>query len=145
MAVIGAASALGAHYEGKRLTTYADVGGIPTICYGHTSGVQAGDTATDAQCEAWLRQDMAQALAAVDRCIPDLPMGPRVAFTDAAYNAGPKIVCGSTLQRKALAGDIIGACHELMRWVYAGGSKEPIRGLVARRETERSICMGEAQ
>lgn len=140
LAVIGAAAALGGHFEGLRTTAYSDVGGIPTICYGHTQGVKPGDTATQAQCEAWLREEMADALATVNRCIPDLPFGPLVAFTDATYNAGPKIVCGSTLQRKALAGDLPGACAELSRWVYAGGSVQP--GLVKRRALERQICEG---
>jgi len=140
-AAIAAAAVIGAHYEGKSNDAYADVGGIPTICYGHTSGVSAGDRATDAQCEAWLKQDMGEALDAVNRCIPGLPFGPLVAFTDAGYNAGPNIVCGSTLQRKALAGDLVGACNELPRWVYAGDKIQP--GLVKRRATEQAICLGE--
>lgn len=140
LAVIGAAAALGVHFEGVRHNTYRDVGGIPTICYGHTQGVKAGDTATDDQCKAWLSDEMADALATVDRCLPSLPFGPRVAFTDAVYNAGHKIVCGSTLQRKALAGDMPGACAELDRWVYAGGKIQP--GLVKRRALERQICEG---
>ena len=139
-AAIAAAAVIGAHYEGKSNVAYADVGGIPTICYGHTHGVSASDVATDAQCEAWLRQDMGEAVEAVNRGIPGLSFGPLVAFTDAAYNAGPNIVCGSTLQRKALAGDIAGACNELPRWVHAGGQVQP--GLVKRRAAEQAICLG---
>ena len=140
-AVLAAAAAIGAHYEGHRNDAYADVGGIPTICYGHTQGVTAGQHADDAQCQAWLQADMADALNHVQHCIHvPLAMGPLVAFTDAAYNAGPAIVCGSTLQRKANAGDITGACNELPRWVHAGGKVQP--GLVKRRATERDICLG---
>jgi lysozyme len=128
-AVIAVAAAFGAHFEGQRLTAYQDTGGVWTLCDGHTAGVRPGDTATSA-------------LATVQRCITTpLSLGQLAAFTDAAYNAGPAIVCGSTLQRKANAGDVAGACAELPRWVYAGGKVLP--GLVARREAERKLCMGE--
>jgi lysozyme len=141
-AVIAVAAAFGTHFEGQRLTAYQDTGGVWTLCDGHTAGVRPGDTATSAQCQAWLQQEMGDALATVQRCITTpLSLGQLAAFTDAAYNAGPAIVCGSTLQRKANAGDVAGACAELPRWVYAGGKVLP--GLVARREAERKLCMGE--
>lgn len=53
------ATALAGYFEGNRLHAYHDVGGVPTICYGHTQGVAIGDTATPAQCTAQLRRDMA--------------------------------------------------------------------------------------
>lgn len=141
-AVIAAAAAIGAHFEGMRTTAYHDVAGIPTICYGHTRGVKDGDTATPAQCRAWLQQEMADANAKVHWCIrKPMTLGQEVAFTDAVYNAGPAIVCGSTLQRLANAGDMAGACHQLPRWVHAGGKVVP--GLVKRRRTEMQVCLGQ--
>lgn len=140
-AVVAAAAAIGAHYEGMRTSTYHDVAGIPTICYGHTHGVHDGDTATPEQCHEWLQKEMADANAIVRRCIHvPLTMGQEVAFTDAVYNAGSAIVCGSTLQRMANAGDLEGACRQLPRWVYAKG--KVIAGLVKRRHTEMQICLG---
>ena len=41
-------------FEGCRLTAYQDSGGVWTIGYGHTAGVYAGKTCTEAQAEAWL-------------------------------------------------------------------------------------------
>ena len=141
-AVIAASVAIGAHFEGQRTAAYKDIGGVPTICYGHTSGVKMGDTATHAQCRAWLQQEMAQANATVHRCI-HVPMsiGQEAAFTDAVYNAGPKIVCDSTLNHFANAGNMVAACKQLPRWVYAGGKVAP--GLVKRRRTEMQICLGQ--
>lgn len=39
------------------------------------------------------------------------------------------------------AGDQVGACEELRRWVYAGGMKW--RGLMNRRDMERSMCLAD--
>lgn len=110
-----------------------------TICYGHTRGVHEGMRATQAQCDRWREEDIAEAMGHVSRCITH-PLTPNQlgALADAAFNAGPAIVCGSTLQRKANAGDMRGACAELDRWVYAHGVRYP--GLYARRTAERAIC-----
>jgi lysozyme len=138
--MLAIAGVMATHFEGTRHTAYQDVGGVFSICQGHTAGVTAGDTATDAQCMDYLRHDMRDAFAEVKRCIHvPLSLGQTVAFTDAAYNLGPRIVCDSTLQRKANAGDLTGACRQLSRWVYAHGRK--LRGLIKRRGAEREVCL----
>lgn len=138
--VLTVATGLGTHFEGQRLTSYPDLGGVWTLCAGHTAGVKPGDTATVEQCHAYLQQDMAEAYAAVNRCITtNLTISQAAAFTDAAFNIGPKVVCGSTLQRLANAGDIRGACNQLTRWVYANGRR--VAGLVRRRNAERTLCL----
>nr|WP_269497860.1 lysozyme [Castellaniella sp. S9] len=118
---------------------YIDPVGIPTICEGFTHGVKMGDVATPAQCDALTRQEVARALAVVDASAPGLPDGPRVALASFVYNVGPGAYNGSTLLRKLRAGDVIGACKELPRWVYAGGRK--LAGLVKRRNAEMQICL----
>ncbi|EKN6093795.1 TPA: glycoside hydrolase family protein, partial [Yersinia enterocolitica] len=45
----------------------------------------------------------------------------------------------STLLKKLNNNDLIGACNELQRWVYAGGKRW--KGLVSRREIERELCL----
>lgn len=136
---VAIASALASHYEGVRYTAYRDVGGVWTICYGHTHGVKEGDTATSAQCRAWLAEDMPVAYAAVNRCITaELTVTQAAAFTDAAFNLGPKVVCGSTLQRLANSGHVVEACHQLPRWAWAAGEKLP--GLERRRGDENDLC-----
>lgn len=141
-AVLGASALIGAHFEGRKLVAYQDVAQVWSICDGHTKGVKPGDTATPAQCDAWLQAEMGDALATVQRCIhAPLSMGQLVAFSDAAYNLGPAVVCGSTLQRLANAGDLAGACNQLPRWNHAAG--KVVAGLTRRRELERRICLGE--
>lgn len=135
----------GTYYEGTQHAAYRDIVGGPwTICQGHTHGVKEGDTATDDQCHTYLQQDMGQAYAQVHKCITvPLTVSQEAAFTDAAYNLGPSVVCGSILQKLANSGDIMGACEQLMRWTHAGGKELP--GLVKRREAERDLCLGGIQ
>lgn len=120
-----------------------------TICYGHTLGVHEGDTATPEQCEEYRKQDILIAYDIVARCIHwPLTSNQLGAFGDATFNLGPAVVCGSTLQRRANAGDIKGACTELANarngdggrrgWSFAGGIYYP--GLYRRRVEDGSIC-----
>lgn len=130
-------------WEGVRYEAYPDpaTGGAPwTVCYGHTGpDVVRGKKYTRADCEAFLDQDMAVANRAVNRCLP-MPKLAHVeaALTSAAFNVGPSVVCGSTLQRKATANDWPGACAELDRWKFAAG--RVMKGLVLRRVDERKLC-----
>lgn len=137
--VLALASALTVHFEGVRYVAYRDVGGVWTICYGHTKGVKQGDTATDAQCRAYLNQDMPAAYAVVNRCITAaLTVTQASAFVRATYNLGPQVVCGSTLQRMANSGHVVEACHQLPRWDHAAGKQ--VRGLTRARGAEADLC-----
>ena len=136
--VLTLAAALVAYWEGYRPEPYRDIVGVLTVCYGHTGGIE-NRRYTKAECEAFLREDLAEANAHVRRCIGrPMPESVEAALTSATYNVGPRIVCGSRLQKKAQAGDWKGACAELSRWVYAGGQR--VRGLVNRRAAERALC-----
>lgn len=143
---IGAAAAaavvpLVATYEGTVLRTYRDPIGIVTACTGHTGPeLRMGQTFTREQCEAMLYQDLAQHADALDCISQPLTDGQRAAFLSFAFNVGEGAFCGSTLVRKANAGDMDGACAELSRWTYAGGKQLP--GLVRRRMAERAMCEG---
>jgi len=149
---VAIASAMTLDWEGTVNKAYFDrAGNVWTICAGHTKGVRAGDVATDAQCEAYLEQDQADARGAVKRCIhAPLTESQRAAFIDAVFNLGPSVVCGSTLQAKANSGDVIGACLELtdakdrrgnsVGWTHAGG--ERMQGLANRRVDNRNACLG---
>ncbi|GAA5075556.1 lysozyme [Lysobacter panacisoli] len=139
-AVLALAAPLIQRYEGLKYDAYLDPVGIPTACWGHTGpDVKMGQRYTRAQCEAWLEQDMHEANAIVRRCIPgDMPQGVESALTSAAFNIGPKVVCGSTLQGYALASNWQAACAELSKWKYSKG--RVFKGLVLRRADERRMC-----
>ncbi len=134
-----AAVSLVAGFEGLRTVAYRDPVGIPTACFGETESVRMGQRFTVAECEDKLASRIVEFDDAVSACLGFTPQrGPRTAFVSFAYNVGSGAFCGSTLARKARAGDLWGACAELSRWVYAKGIKLP--GLVKRRAEERRIC-----
>lgn len=132
--------------EGLRQVAYFDPPGILTVCYGSTTDVVKGKVYTLDECKARLDTDMAKAVAQVDACVPDAPPAVLAAFSDAAYNLGPKIACdkrASTAARKLAAKDWVGACSELPKWDKAriGGVLVSLPGLTKRREKERQLCM----
>ena len=134
------ATAVVSYYEGYEPTAYRDPVGIATICYGHTASARMGQTLSQAECTDLLKSDLGTAFAAVDRRAQvDLPPPTRAALASFVYNVGEGNFARSTLLRKLNAGDLRGACHELSRWVYAGGRK--LNGLVKRRATERELCL----
>ena len=144
-AVLLLAGAIVSKWEGTRYSVYLDVAGNPTVCTGHLlpKNTDLSRRYTKAECDALLAADMAEADAAVVRCLP-MPMLDHVhaALLSATFNVGPRVVCGSRLQELALANDWPGACRELSRWRMAGG--RVIRGLELRRADERKLCEGKA-
>lgn len=128
------------YFEGTVNKTYADPIGILTACTGHTGPeLKQGQTFTPAQCEEMLNQDLLKHADDIDCIKTPLTTGQKVAFISFGFNVGKQKLCGSTLAKKANAGDVHGACDELRRWTLAGGKELP--GLVKRREAERSICL----
>jgi len=144
LSAMAIASALVTKWEGQTFVPYRDGGGVLTVCVGHTGpDVIAGRRYTQAECDAFKAHDLAIANGQVKRCLP-MPMLPQIegALTSATFNAGPRVVCGSTLQKRALANDWPGACKALEMWKYIGRAVSP--GLLNRRMDERAVCEGRA-
>lgn len=146
IAIVGAAAAAALLaftpvQEGRVLKTYRDIGGALTYCDGATENAQAGKTYTPAECDAQLDRDLERHAAGIAKCVPmdRLTDGQKVAFVDAAYNIGVSAFCGSSMARKANAGDMAGACDSLLLWNKAGGRE--VFGLTKRRQRERELCM----
>lgn len=144
VAVVAAVSiGLVGGFEGLRTAAYRDPVGIPTICFGETKGVRLGQTRTPAECNALLRASLIEHEQGMRACLrnPDrVPEPTYIAFLSFAYNVGARKFCASTLVRKANAGDLRGACNELLKWDKARGVKLP--GLSRRRQEERTLCLG---
>ena len=137
--VIAATALFVQPWEGRRHTPYRDIVGVLTVCDGHTGKDIEQRIYTDAECDAFLKADLAIANAYVHKCITvPLTKNQETALTSGVYNIGPKLVCGSTLQRKANAGQPF--CAELLRWDMAGGKK--VKGLTRRRQAEYKLCIG---
>ncbi|MEP1943144.1 MAG: lysozyme [Sulfitobacter sp.] len=131
--------------EGKRNKAYADIVGVPTICYGSTRGVRLGMVMTDAQCLALLSDEVAEYREGLHGYFSKATRSSRLtakrdaAYTSTAFNCGVRAIGRSTATRRLNAGDIRGGCTALTWWNKAGG--RVIRGLVNRRAREKALCL----
>lgn len=133
--------------EGLEICAYPDPGnretGEPwTIGYGHTRGVRPGDTCSEEQATAWLREDLGVTENAV-RQLVDVPLsrGQFDALVSFAFNVGRSAFCNSTLLRLLNAGDDAGAADQFKRWNR--GADGPLPGLVIRRAAERTLFLSQ--
>lgn len=138
--------ALVKRFEGFSARPYLCPADVWTIGWGTTRGADGravtGQTppVTEAEAQALLARDLAQALAAVQRLVT-LPLTPGQAGALASfvYNLGASRLKASTLLRRLNAGDAEGAAAEFGKWVMAGGRVLP--GLKARRAAERALFL----
>lgn len=127
-------------FEGTRTEAYADAVGIPTICTGSTKGVYLGQTATLAECEERLSEDVSYAGEAIRRGVRvKLTQGQYDALVSLVFNIGPGAFARSTLLKRLNEGQCRVAADEFLRWRYAAG--KPIRGLLKRRQAERELFL----
>lgn len=130
------------HFEGCRLKAYQDQGGVWTIGFGHTLGVEAGDTCTLAQAYCWLLADVKDAVHYVT-CLVRVPLtqGEFDALVDFVFNVGTHAFRCSTLLCLLNAGDFSGAAKEFDRWDYVAG--KVCKALLLRREAEAQEFRGD--
>lgn len=130
------------HFEGVRYEPYEDVGGLLTVCYGHTGkDIIPNKVYSKDECNELLESDFQRTKQQVDKLVK-VPTDDytKAALYSFAFNVGTGAFAKSTMLKKLNAGDQYGACEELKKWVYAGG--KVWRGLVNRREAEAAICHG---
>ncbi len=139
--------------EGEVNQTYLDPVGILTSCFGHTGAeLELGQTFSHEQCLEQLAADLAKTEQQLDQLTNPVTLtdSERAAYIAFLHWAGYGNFKASTLRRKLLAGDHIGACWELTNacgkygcngWTYAGGKQLP--GLITARQRERELCLSE--
>ena len=125
-------------YEGYVGHAYLDTGGVPTIGYGHTRGVQMGQKCTPEQAEVWLEADLESAERDVQKLVrvplTDNQYAALVSFT---FNLGGERLRKSTLLKLLNAADYAGAGGQFQFWVFDNGKKLP--GLIKRRAAEAAL------
>jgi len=119
-----------------------------TIGYGHTKGVKRGDICTEAQADAWLMEDCADAEHAVHHLVK-VPINQHQydALVSFAFNVGGDIdadlvaegLGDSTLLKKLNAVDYAGASAEFPKWIKQKG--KVLNGLVRRRAAEQNLFL----
>lgn len=124
-------------YEGLRLNAYQDAGGVWTIGYGHTAGVQPSDVITKEEADALFWADVEKFVRGVNR----LKQGTRLtqsqfdAMVSFAYNCGLGALERSTLLKKVKRNPNDPTIEDAFRqWRYVKGVENA--GLLARRNKE---------
>ena len=134
------------HFEGLYTDAYICPAGVPTIGYGHTGGVQMGQSITEQEAEDILQADMQKFAVAVEKAIKvELNDNQFAALVSFAFNCGEGNLRASTLRRKLNTGDYDCVPSELSRWVKATdpktGKKRSLDGLVKRRAAEGELFL----
>lgn len=129
------------HFEGEVRTTYLDPVAIPTICVGHTGqDVKPHQEVTHEACQDMLQKDIQVTWDGISACIQTpLSDHQQAAFISFAFNVGVRRFCSSTMAKLINKGDLVAACNELPKWIYAQGQVLP--GLVNRRKAEQALCL----
>ena len=132
-----------AKYEGCRLEAYKCPAGVWTIGYGHTAGVQPGQTLPSKEAaKALLKEDLKKYGGHVNQCVKKgqitfpLTQNQFDALTSFCYNCGAgnlqKLVNGRTAPEVA---------EKMMAYTKGGGKVLP--GLVRRREEEKALFLSQ--
>ncbi len=127
--------------ESCRLQAYQDSGGVWTIGYGHTGGVQEGQTITQAQAEQFLRQDLASfendVASLAQSTGVQLTQGQFDALVSFTYNCGGGNLRKSGIMQMLKTGNISGAQNKMKEYVR-DKKHNVLQGLVTRRAEEAS-------
>lgn len=119
-------------FEGIKTKAYLCPAGVWTIGYGHTKGVQKGDSCTMAQAVAFLKEDLETFEKHVNNLNLQLNQNQFDALVSFCYNCGPGNL--KTLVRNRNLKQIADA---LSLYNKAGGVI--LEGLVKRRAAEREL------
>lgn len=113
--------------EGVRTIAYQDGRGIWSICRGLTriegKPVTRGLKLSYSECKRYDAIERDKAIAWVKRNVTVPLSEPAIAgiASFCPYNIGPAKCFPSTFYKKLNAGDRIGACAEIKRWIFDGG------------------------
>lgn len=113
-----------------------------TIGWGHTKGVRSGMVSTVAECEDFLRKDVAEFEAIIKRHVKvDLTQNQFDALVSFAFNVGEGNFASSTLLRRLNSGNYDDVPAQLARWNKArvDGVLTPLAGLTRRRAAEAAL------
>ena len=122
-------------FEGCRLNAYLDAVGVPTIGYGHISGVKMGDKITQAQAEQLLKNDLVKYENGVNALTRyQFNQNEFDALVSFAYNLGvgnlTKLTAGQTRNKGQIA-------DAMLLYNKAGG--QVLSGLTKRRKKEKEL------
>lgn len=121
-------------FEGCHLTAYKDPVGVLTIGYGHTKGVKAGQKITQAQADAYLKQDVASAEKAVSKYKYSYNQNQFDALVSFTFNCGSGNLKQITNNGTRTLAQISARLPN-----YNKASGKVLTGLVRRRAAEKKL------
>tara|TARA_R100001509_G_scaffold160183_1_gene127620 strand:- start:255 stop:698 length:444 start_codon:yes stop_codon:yes gene_type:complete len=128
-------------FEGCELEAYRCSADVLTIGYGHTQGVNEGDSCTQDEAEELLVKDLEEFEFYVNDIVEqELNQNQFDALVAWTFNLGPTNLRSSTLLKRLNEGDFEDAPRQIRRWNKAAG--EVLDGLVRRREAEALLFQG---
>ena len=123
-------------------------GDVPTIGFGTTGGVKAGDRTTPVKAAQRALLDVGTYEGAIKQCVhAPLTQAEYDVYVDLAYNIGSGAFCGSTIVKRLNVGDYRGACDGILMYRFAarydcstpGNRRCP--GLWTDRQRSHSQCV----
>ena len=134
-----------------QLVVYRDIGGVPTACYGETSGITK-TRYTDAECTAMLAKSVRKHWDGIKPYVPEkAPDSVKAAMVSVAYNVGVRGWIHPLFTVPLADGDWEGACraitapwkgkHGIAKGFKATVQGKPVRGLENRRQKEYELCV----
>ena len=122
-------------FEGCETTAYQDSVGVWTIGFGHTKGVEEGQTCSIEDAESMLADEMDEYEGYINNMVKvELQQHEFDALVAWVYNLGPTNLGESTMLKVLNGGQFDRGPDEMNRWPRAGG--EILEGLVRRRQAE---------
>lgn len=129
-------------FEGCKLTVYKDAVGLPTVGYGHMDKtLLVGSRIDQAEADSLLATDLAKVALRVYQLVKTTTLTDNQlsALVCLAFNIGTGNLASSTLLKRVLMGDFVGAADQFLVWNKAGG--QVLDGLTRRRKAERTLFL----
>ncbi|MDQ1920558.1 lysozyme [Massilia pseudoviolaceinigra] len=97
-------------------------GDVPTIGFGTTGGVKAGDRTTPVKAAQRALLDVRTYEGAVKSCVrAPMTQAEYDVYVDLTYNIGSTAFCSSTIVKRLNVGDYRAACDAILMYRFAGG------------------------
>lgn len=127
--------------EGTKYTPYHDVGGVLTVCSGHTGPDVVIKKYSPKECADLTEGDANKAAAGVLKVSPQLLYHPFVLASaiSFSYNVGVGSYDKSSVARAFNTGNFVAGCNDLLKYDMADGKFN--QGLHNRRVEERTLCL----
>lgn len=129
-------------FEGTTDIPYRDIGGVLTVCTGHTGpDVVVNKYYPPTECAKLTTQDLDKAASGVLKISPQLKYHPMLLASaiSFSYNVGVGNYAKSSVAKDFNDGDFKTGCSDLLKYTYAAGKYSV--GLANRRQQEYKICI----